>query len=107
MFWDTPICAPMRPTQIKAIESHKYKPAVPAAATEPLPKRPSQNMSVKLNAIWKKDVAIMGRDIVISLCKMGPWVRSKFLVCVFKGYSLYIGGRPSEQLCRDKPSLQI
>ena len=78
-------CAPMDcatltsdPTLFsRAIEPdiHVRMPTAPTAATASLPRRPTHAISVRLYAIWMKEVAIMGIAKLNSWRLMGPCVR--------------------------------
>lgn len=87
-------CAPMDwptltsdPTLFsRAIEPdiHVRMPTAPTAATASLPRRPTHAISVRLYAIWMKDVAMMGIARPNSWRLIGPWVRF-FAPCMVSG----------------------
>ena len=51
---------------------HVRMPTEPTAATASLPRRPTQAISVRLYAIWIKEVAIMGIARLNSCLLIGP-----------------------------------
>jgi len=77
MDWATPISAPTLPRRTKPTDSQRYSPAAPDAATASLPTRPSQNMSVRLYAIWMNWVPMIGAATRRSFERMPPSVRSR------------------------------
>ena len=59
-----------------------YMPAAPTDATASLLILPIQIISVRLYAIWTRDVAIIGRASLVSDGKTGPFSKSIFcLIC--------------------------
>ena len=74
MDWPTLTSAPTLLSSAMEPDIHVSMPTAPTAATDSLPSLPTHAMSVRLYAIWMKEVAMMGIARLKSWRLMGPCV---------------------------------